>query len=44
MRAAVVELDPRYADVILRRAEAFTEHTPERLLPDGGTVPVSFAA
>ena len=42
MRAAVVELDARYADVILRRAEAFTGETPERVLPDGGTVPVSF--
>jgi len=42
MRAAVVELDPRYADVILRRAEAFTQVTPERVLPDGTTEPVSF--
>lgn len=42
-RAAVVELDPRYADVILRRAEAFTGITPGRVLADGTTEPVSFA-
>jgi len=42
-RAAVVELDPRYADVILRRAQGFCEIIPERALPDGTTEPVSFA-
>jgi DNA modification methylase len=43
MRAAVVELDPRYADVILRRAEVYAGIKPERVLPDGTTEPVSFA-
>lgn len=42
MRAAVVELDPRYADVILRRAEGFCGVTPERVRPDGTAEPVSF--
>ena len=42
MRAAVVELDPRFADVILRRAQGFCEITPERVLPDGTTETVSF--
>jgi DNA modification methylase len=42
MRAAVVELDARYADVILRRAQGFCGITPERVRPDGTTEPVSF--
>ena len=41
-RAAIVELDPHYADVILARAEAFTQIKPERVLADGTTQPVSF--
>jgi len=42
MRAAVVELDPRYADVILRRAEGFCGIVPGRVRPDGTTEPASF--
>jgi DNA modification methylase len=41
-RARVIELDPLFCDVILRRFARFTEITPERVLPDGSTVPVSF--
>ena len=44
MRAAVVELDPRYADVILRRAESYLGIKPERVLSDGTTEPVTFTA
>jgi DNA modification methylase len=42
-RAAACELDPRYADVILRRLQAEAGVVPERLEPDGSRVPVSFA-
>jgi DNA modification methylase len=38
-QARVVELDPKYCDVILRRWSRFTGGTPERLLPDGSTEP-----
>jgi len=41
-RSAVVELDPRYADVILRRAEGYLGIKPERVLSDGTTEPVTF--
>lgn len=42
MRAAVVEIDARYADVTLKRAEMLLGIKPERVLPDGTTEPVSF--
>jgi len=42
MRAAACEIDPRYADVILKRAETLTSIKPERVLPDGTTEPVTF--
>jgi len=35
-------LDPRYADVTLKRAETLLGIKPERVLPDGTTEPVSF--
>jgi len=35
-RAAVMELDPKYADVIIRRWEAYT-HREAQLLDDGRT-------
>lgn len=44
MRAAVVELDPRYCDVICRRFQEYTGTVPARLLPDGSTVPHDFTA
>lgn len=40
--ARVVELDPRYADVICRRFEEYAGIKPERVLEDGTTEPVSF--
>jgi DNA modification methylase len=40
--ARVCELDARYADVICRRFEEYAGITPERVLPDGTTVPVTF--
>jgi 16S rRNA G966 N2-methylase RsmD len=40
--AAVVEMEPAYVDVIARRYEEATQDIPLRVLPDGGTVPVSF--
>lgn len=43
MRAAACEIDPRYADVILRRLEAVSGIVPERVREDGTTEPVSFA-
>jgi DNA modification methylase len=43
MRAATVELDPRFADVTCRRFERLANIKPERVLPDGTTEPVSFA-
>jgi DNA modification methylase len=42
MRAAACEIDARYADVICRRFEEYAGITPERVLPDGTTEPVSF--
>jgi DNA modification methylase len=42
-RARVMELDPKYCDVILRRFARFTGIKPERVLEDGTTEPVSFA-
>jgi len=42
MRAAACEIDPRYADVILKRAETLTSIKPERVLEDGTTEPVTF--
>jgi DNA modification methylase len=41
-KARLVELDPRYADVIVRRFTEFAGIKPERVLPDGTTEPVSF--
>lgn len=41
-RARVMELDPQFCDVILRRFARFASITPERVLPDGSTEPVSF--
>lgn len=41
-RARLVELDCRYADVIVRRWIDFTGIKPERILEDGTTEPVSF--
>ena len=38
-RARVMELDPQFCDVILRRFERFTGIKPERVLPDGTTGP-----
>ena len=46
LRAAAVELDPRYADVICRHkfeARVLRDHAPERVRADGTTEPVSFA-
>lgn len=40
--AAIVEMEPAYVDVIAARWQAETGITPERVLPDGTTVPVSF--
>jgi len=40
--AAIVECEPAYVDVIARRYEELTQDIPLRVLPDGGTVPVSF--
>jgi DNA modification methylase len=40
--ARLVEIDPRYADVAIRRFEAFSGVKPERVLPDGTPEPVSF--
>ena len=42
LAARVCELDARYADVILRRAETLLGIKPERVLPDGTTEPVTF--
>jgi hypothetical protein len=41
--AAVVEMEPAYVDVIARRYEEATQDVPQRVLPDGTTVPVSFS-
>jgi DNA modification methylase len=41
-RCRAMELDPRFCDVILRRFEQLAGITPERVLPDGTAVPVSF--
>lgn len=41
-RARVIEFDPLFCDVILRRFARFTGIKPERVLPDGTTEPVSF--
>jgi DNA modification methylase len=41
-KARLVELDARYADVIIRRWIDFAGIKPERVLPDGTTEPVSF--
>ena len=40
--AAIVECEAAYVDVIARRYEELTQDIPLRVLPDGGTVPVSF--
>jgi len=40
--AAILEMEPAYIDVIARRYEEATQDIPLRVLPDGGTVPVSF--
>lgn len=40
--ARVVELDPRYVDVICRRYQEHTGTKPERILDDGTTQPVDF--
>ena len=40
--ARLCELDPRWADVILRRFEQYTGIKPERVLSDGTTEPVTF--
>jgi 16S rRNA G966 N2-methylase RsmD len=40
--AAILECEPAYIDVIARRYEEATQDIPLRVLPDGGTVPVSF--
>lgn len=42
--AAILECEPAYIDVIARRYEEATQDIPLRVLPDGGTEPVSFAA
>jgi 16S rRNA G966 N2-methylase RsmD len=41
--AAIVECEAAYVDVIAARWQAATSVTPERVLPDGSTEPVSFA-
>jgi site-specific DNA-methyltransferase (adenine-specific) len=41
-RARVMELDPKYCDVILRRFSRFAGITPELVHPDGTAEPVSF--
>lgn len=41
--AAIVECEPAYVDVIARRWQEQAGVTPERVLPDGTTEPVSFA-
>jgi hypothetical protein len=38
----VVELDPRYVDVICRRFQEHTGTKPERVLEDGTTEPHDF--
>lgn len=40
--AAIVEMEPAYVDIIAARFEAETGITPERVLPDGATEPVTF--
>ena len=40
--ARLVELDPRYCDVIAKRWETHTGIKPERVLPDGSTEPITF--
>ncbi len=40
--ARLCELEPRYVDQICHRFELQTSITPERVLPDGTAVPVSF--
>lgn len=40
--AAIVECEAAYVDVIAARWQAETSITPERVLPDGSTEPVSF--
>jgi DNA modification methylase len=40
--ARVMELDPKWCDVICNRFERFTGIKPERVLPDGTTEPVTF--
>jgi hypothetical protein len=41
--ASIVECEPAYVDVIARRYQEATQDTPQRVLPDGSTEPVSFA-
>jgi DNA modification methylase len=41
--ARIMELDPKYCDVICRRWAQFTNQIPERVLGDGKTEPVTFA-
>jgi DNA modification methylase len=41
-RTRVMELDPKFCDVIVRRFARFANITPERVLPDGAAELVSF--